>query len=300
MKKYYQISMLAILLSAFTFSQATAQLQVCIDNAKVDGKDFYFDISLQAESAADVAHLYDSDFVLSFAEGDFANPSLEKVTKSGSFSGYNTFVSNDFSSASDQATMMTVQKRYFDGTSTDVIGNKLIVNLSAPTSGSSIQGLNANMAKINHEIPYVLGRFKVSGLATQTPSVDWVNPGKGLRTGVFSINAGTFSAEPMDLTLCNNTRLVAEDLEQGNDITLFPNPLHSTSIFEYQLVEDSRVSLSIMDVSGRLVAEPIAGVNKPKGVHIFNFDAAKLPQGMYFYTLRIGEEVITKQMVIAR
>ena len=50
---------------------------------------------------------------------------------------------------------------------------------------------------------------------------------------------------------------------------------------------------------GREVATLVDGVLNA-GIHTTNFDASELPSGMYFYQVRAGNTVISKQMLLLK
>jgi endoglucanase len=79
----------------------------------------------------------------------------------------------------------------------------------------------------------------------------------------------------------------------------FPNPFNPTSDIRYQISEFRIVKLAVYDLLGREVA---VLVNEPKapGEYKVRFDARGLSSGMYFYTLRTGNFVSTKNMVLMK
>ncbi|MEM8907175.1 MAG: T9SS type A sorting domain-containing protein [Bacteroidota bacterium] len=80
----------------------------------------------------------------------------------------------------------------------------------------------------------------------------------------------------------------------------YPNPLDHTTTFAFALDSEQTINLSISDIDGKMVAQPIRDNVYGKGQHRLIFDASQLPMGVYFYTLQTTNGVLTKQMVIAR
>ncbi|TSA31108.1 MAG: T9SS C-terminal target domain-containing protein [Porphyromonadaceae bacterium] len=79
----------------------------------------------------------------------------------------------------------------------------------------------------------------------------------------------------------------------------FPNPFsHSTNI-DYELTGGSEVTFEIMDLTGRKVLEVNNGW-MPAGKQTFILETYDLEAGVYFYTLKAGSFVQTKQMVITK
>ncbi len=86
-----------------------------------------------------------------------------------------------------------------------------------------------------------------------------------------------------------------------NNINLLqnePNPFSSNTNIKYELNTASQVSLEITDILGKRVAVISEGMQSA-GKHQIAFNGASLHAGMYFYTLRAGNQSITKKMVIA-
>ncbi|MCX7798004.1 MAG: endo-1,4-beta-xylanase [Melioribacter sp.] len=81
----------------------------------------------------------------------------------------------------------------------------------------------------------------------------------------------------------------------------YPNPFNPTTIIRYQLPENNFVTIKILDVLGR---EIITLLNefKEAGNYEINFSAEKynLSSGVYFYTLKAGENFAVKKMIYAK
>ena len=91
-----------------------------------------------------------------------------------------------------------------------------------------------------------------------------------------------------------------EKFELGQN---YPNPFNPTTTIEYSIpnvgASEQNVQLKIYDVLGRKVATLINQKQSP-GNYKVKFDASKLNSGVYFYTLRTGDFVSTKKMIIMK
>lgn len=78
----------------------------------------------------------------------------------------------------------------------------------------------------------------------------------------------------------------------------YPNPFTDRTQIEYDLGLSAEVSIEISDLTGRKVMVIEEG-NKPAGHHIYMLLVHKLEPGVYFYTLKAGDFVQTKRMIIS-
>ena len=79
----------------------------------------------------------------------------------------------------------------------------------------------------------------------------------------------------------------------------YPNPFNPSTKIRYALDETAEVTLSVFDISGRLVDLLDAGT-RAAGVYEATFDAGDLPSGTYVYRLEAGEYVETRSMVLTK
>ncbi len=91
-----------------------------------------------------------------------------------------------------------------------------------------------------------------------------------------------------------------EKFELGQN---YPNPFNPATTIEYSIPNVGEpvqnVQLIIYDVLGREVATLVNG-KQEVGHYKVKFDASKLNSGVYFYTLRAGEFVSTKKMILMK
>ena len=96
------------------------------------------------------------------------------------------------------------------------------------------------------------------------------------------------------------------NIEDGIDLTSqlnsleqnYPNPFTDQTLIEYDLGSNEDVSIEISDLTGRQIMLVEEG-NKSAGHHTYLLQADKLEAGVYFYTLKAGNFVQTKRMIIS-
>ena len=79
----------------------------------------------------------------------------------------------------------------------------------------------------------------------------------------------------------------------------YPNPFNPTTTIQFELPEWTTVTLIIYNLLGQEVALLI-NEEKPAGVYKLRFDALNLSSGVYFYTLRAGNFVQTKKLIVLK
>lgn len=79
----------------------------------------------------------------------------------------------------------------------------------------------------------------------------------------------------------------------------YPNPFSSTTHIDFTLPHASTVSLTVVDVMGRAVAELVQGT-VPAGTHTVTWDASRLASGIYFYRLNTGVFTQTRRLTLMK
>lgn len=79
----------------------------------------------------------------------------------------------------------------------------------------------------------------------------------------------------------------------------YPNPFNPTTIINYSIKESGLVKLKIYDLLGAEVAELVNEV-KEAGYHSVEFNAAKLPSGVYIYTMQVNGFTASKKMLLMK
>ena len=93
-----------------------------------------------------------------------------------------------------------------------------------------------------------------------------------------------------------------EETAQVSDFALsrnFPNPFNAMTQFRIQLTMETQVDLTIFDVRGRQVADPIH-TTLSAGSHVLRWDASAQPSGIYVYTLRVADQLESGKMIVEK
>ncbi|GAH71321.1 unnamed protein product, partial [marine sediment metagenome] len=83
-----------------------------------------------------------------------------------------------------------------------------------------------------------------------------------------------------------------------------PNPTHSRVTIQYNLPTNSKVSVRILDITGRVIKTIYEG-DKKAGNYKFVWDGTtdkgvKVPSGSYFCKIKTGETSLTKKITLIR
>ena len=78
----------------------------------------------------------------------------------------------------------------------------------------------------------------------------------------------------------------------------YPNPCSDQSTFTYSLPGKSHINLSIYNVYGQKVSNPVNEI-QITGKHQFDFYTSDLANGIYYYRLLIDRELITGKMIVS-
>jgi hypothetical protein len=83
-------------------------------------------------------------------------------------------------------------------------------------------------------------------------------------------------------------------------IQITPNPLKSLAIISFDLLNESQVDLDIFNFASQHVASLISGKRSLPGAQQIQWDATKLPSGVYSVRLRCDGQITTQQVIVRR
>ena len=104
-------------------------------------------------------------------------------------------------------------------------------------------------------------------------------------------------ASCLDRELNSSERPVTYSLKQNH-----PNPFNPSTVISFTVPEVSNVTMSIYDMSGKLITELISSKLHEPGFYDISFNAAAfgLSSGIYFYRMQAGGYVETKRMAMVK
>jgi len=81
----------------------------------------------------------------------------------------------------------------------------------------------------------------------------------------------------------------------------YPNPFYETTFLSFKMKEQANVQLDVMDLYGRKITTILNNELLSHGKHTYQFKATDfdLSPGIYFFHLRVGNQVKTRKIVLA-
>ena len=138
-----------------------------------------------------------------------------------------------------------------------------------------------------------LSDFEAINLASNTKYYWRVNSVLGAQTSQWS--------DVWNFDIVDDNTIVAEYENKGYNLsTNYPNPFNQSTTISYSIQQPFYVTLNVYDYLGKKL-RTLVSENQQTGIHSINFDAQDLPQGIYFYSLKLGNHFVeTKKMVLMK
>ncbi|MBN2355281.1 phosphodiester glycosidase family protein [candidate division KSB1 bacterium] len=116
------------------------------------------------------------------------------------------------------------------------------------------------------------------------------------------VNSGTIYLDNLRITYPTKITEVAETPGLPELFTVqqnFPNPFNATTTFQFSMRQPGKVTLSVYDLLGRMVAT-VLEKRMQAGLHRVTWDAGAIPSGIYFYTLSAEGKRMTRKLLLLR
>jgi hypothetical protein len=78
-----------------------------------------------------------------------------------------------------------------------------------------------------------------------------------------------------------------------------PNPFNPVTRVTYNVPVSQHVRIAIFDVAGRLV-EDLVNETKASGEYVVEWDAGRLPSGVYYYRMKMGNETFVRRATLLK
>lgn len=92
---------------------------------------------------------------------------------------------------------------------------------------------------------------------------------------------------------------ITEAASNANSFNVYPNPVNTVANVNLSLASSNAVVMTVSDMLGKVVFTNNYGTLRA-GEHTLAIDAAKFEAGLYFVTIKAGEETITKKITVAK
>jgi hypothetical protein len=92
---------------------------------------------------------------------------------------------------------------------------------------------------------------------------------------------------------------VPRELKDEQGLTNYPNPFSDLITIQFQTSSNDWVLLEVLDQTGRKVSTLINS-ELPLGTHQVEFNGSTLPEGLYFYQLKVGNSLTTRKIVLKK
>ena len=114
----------------------------------------------------------------------------------------------------------------------------------------------------------------------------------------YNANAGQREVlNAVEVKLGNIPTTVDEIKKDANSLNIYPNPTADLTNIAFNLSKPSAVTLTVRDITGKEVMSQNFGM-LANGQQMIAVNVANLSNGIYFTTLQIGDEIITKKITV--
>lgn len=127
--------------------------------------------------------------------------------------------------------------------------------------------------------------------------VDFINENFGWSVGDFGIILHTKDSGITSIIEQENFDELPSNFGLSQN---YPNPFNPSTTINFSLPKESKVSLRIYDILGKLIENVIENEVKTPGNYQVTFNSNNLPSGVYFYTLTSGDFMQVRKMILTK
>lgn len=133
-----------------------------------------------------------------------------------------------------------------------------------------------------------------NGQELQDPTGAWGAGDKAPGTASLVTNPGDRNSKPAGTDVEGIELPTTYSLAQN-----YPNPFNPTTQINFTLPVSGKVVLEVFDITGKSVAT-LVDAEMQSGIHTYEFNAADLSSGVYFFRLRANQFIATRKFVLMK
>lgn len=118
-----------------------------------------------------------------------------------------------------------------------------------------------------------------------------------MRAGVDTVRDNVAGGNNVSCNNVNYSVGIKEILGGENTVKMYPNPVSTEGTISYNLTNAYNVSVKVMDLTGRVVANVFEG-HQEAGEQTVKFNAENLANGVYLYEISIDGESHTEKFIV--
>ncbi|NJL74447.1 MAG: T9SS type A sorting domain-containing protein [Saprospiraceae bacterium] len=183
-------------------------------------------------------------------------------------------------------------------------GNVNTIFKTGPTCPVN-QNFTGTVAAGTYQVSNAITTSGTTTIAAATTVVFDAGVSVTLSPGFTAAAGSTFTAKIGGCTASLAPTIVEARTEEikasvQENLVIYPNPLSESTTIAYELVNPTEVSVLVMDVKGKQVANLVNNAKQDAGTYYVNFDASNLTSGLYIVIVRTGDKVMTEKISVAK
>jgi hypothetical protein len=171
------------------------------------------------------------------------------------------------------------------------------------TLGERVGSFSVYTAELNGDgtySNYVPGDYNGSSWVNNTSKYETASSWYGWYIPYLAYGATIFESIDLDVVLSQtNSVSVVENEKEATLFQNYPNPSNSITTVKYALENQANVTFEVMDVTGKKVISSNEG-SRNAGTHSIEINTSELNAGIYFYSIVVNGNMITKKMTITK
>ncbi len=179
-------------------------------------------------------------------------------------------------------------------------GDELVIevlmqdNVSGNFGEGSVVITNSQSSYAQFAIDITYTGTGIPDIGSITIAVSNMGNASGANPGTFFLLDNLEFGNPVGIESAGDLVPESFSLEQN-----YPNPFNPSTTFKFSIAKSSAVQLAIYNELGQEVAQ-VVNEQLNAGTYEVDWNAGRLPSGVYFYRIRAGEFIESKKLILMK